>query len=100
MERGSVGTTATVQALLEEVGFLTTGSASTALDVLEAGIEDFVEDIVGKAMRGYKISVQDLASKSGASSVNTLAGPPESIIAFGFFDKIEFKEVFEGSISE
>ena len=33
-------------------------------------IEDFVEDIVGKAMRGYKISVQDLASKSGASSTS------------------------------
>ncbi|MDB4711313.1 MBL fold metallo-hydrolase [Verrucomicrobiales bacterium] len=31
-------------------------------------IEDFVEDIVGKAMRGYKISVQELAAKSGASS--------------------------------
>lgn len=33
-------------------------------------IEDFVEDIVGKAMRGYKISVQELAAKSGASSTS------------------------------
>lgn len=31
-------------------------------------IEDFLEDIVGKAMRGQRISVQDLATKSGISS--------------------------------
>lgn len=31
-------------------------------------IEDFIEDIVGKAMRGHRMSVQDLATKSGASS--------------------------------
>ncbi|MDG1853470.1 MAG: MBL fold metallo-hydrolase [Verrucomicrobiales bacterium] len=33
-------------------------------------IEDFIEDIVGKAMRGHKISVQDLAADSGASSTS------------------------------
>ena len=31
-------------------------------------IEDFLEDIVGKAMRGHRISAQDLATESGISS--------------------------------
>ena len=38
--------------------------------------------------------------KEGASSVNTLAGPPDRIIALGFFDTTVFNDVSEGSISE
>ena len=39
-------------------------------------------------------------SKTGASLLKTLAGPPERMIALGFFDKIVFKGVSESSISE
>ena len=39
-------------------------------------------------------------SKSGASSEKTLEGPPERIIALGFFSFIDFKSISGDTTSE